>query len=99
MEEEFKLFSAQIGSFKFSTTKPYWTQKEKKAKGSGGLFSITVNPYTCKACAVCVDVCGDNALKMVTQTEDTVETLRKDWDFWLDLPTTSKEYSRIDSLD
>jgi hypothetical protein len=25
--------------------------------------------------------------------------LRRDWKFWLDLPTTPKEYSRIDNLD
>jgi len=96
---EFELLKAQLGNFQFATTKPYWTQKEKKAPGSGGLFSITVNPLTCKSCALCVTVCEDKALKMVTQTEDSVKTLRQDWDFWLDLPTTSKDYSRIDSLD
>ena len=99
MAAEFKLFTAEMGDFAFGTTKPFWTQKEKKAKGSGGLFSITVNPYTCKACAVCVVVCEDNALKMVTQTDESTERLRQDWRFWLDLPTTPKEYSRIDSLD
>ncbi|MHB1358314.1 MAG: 2-oxoacid:acceptor oxidoreductase family protein [Rhodocyclaceae bacterium] len=99
MAAEFKLFTAQIGDFAFGTTKPYWTQKEKKAKGSGGLFSIAVNPYTCKGCVLCVTVCEDDALKMVTQTEESVERLRQDWGFWLDLPTTPKEYSRIDSLD
>jgi pyruvate-ferredoxin/flavodoxin oxidoreductase len=99
MTEEFKLLRETLGDFKFATTKPYWTLKEKKGKGSGGLFSITVNPYTCKACAVCVTVCEDNALKMVTQTEDSTANLRRDWDTWLKLPTTPKEYSRIDSLD
>ncbi len=99
MAEEFRLFAANLGDFQFATTKPYWSGKEKKAKGSGGLFSITVNPITCKACALCVDVCADNALKMVTQTEESTERLRKDWDLWLDLPTTPKEFSRIDSLD
>jgi pyruvate-ferredoxin/flavodoxin oxidoreductase len=99
MGEEFKLFTAEMGDFQFATTKPYWTQKEKKGKGSGGLFSITVNPITCKACALCVTVCEDDALKMVTQTDDSVDKLRQDWNFWLDLPTTPKEYSRIDSLD
>lgn len=99
MAAEFKLFTARIGDFAFGTTKPYWTQKEKQAKGSGGLFSIAVNPYTCKGCVLCVTVCEDNALKMVTQTEESVERLRQDWGFWLDLPTTPKEYSRIDSLD
>jgi len=99
MAEEFKLFSTELGDFQFATTKPFWTSKEKKGKGSGGLFSITVNPITCKACALCVTVCEDDALKMVTQTDDSVDKLRQDWNLWLDLPTTPKEYSRIDSLD
>ena len=99
MGEEFKLFTAELGDFQFATTKPYWSNKEKKSKGAGGLFSITVNPITCKACALCVTVCEDDALKMVTQTDDSVEKLQKEWNLWLDLPTTPKEYSRIDSLD
>ena len=99
MAAEFKLFTDDVGEFAFGTTKPFWTQKEKKGKGSGGLFSITINPYTCKACALCVTVCEDDALKMVTQTDESTERLRRDWNFWLDLPTTPKEYSRIDSLD
>jgi len=99
MSEEFEALKAVIGDFRFATTKPYWTQKEKKAKGSGGLFSITVNPYTCKGCMLCIEVCEDDALKRVTQSEESVEKLRKDWDFWMNLPTTPKEFSRIDSLD
>ena len=99
MGAEFKLFTNELGDFAFGTTKPFWTQKEKKAKGSGGLFSITINPYTCKACALCVTVCEDDALKMVTQTEESTERLRQDWKFWLDLPTTPQEFSRIDNLD
>lgn len=96
---EFTQLQIHLGGFQFAATKPYWSQKEKKSKGTGGLFSITVNPYTCKGCALCVTVCEDNALKMVTQTEDSVERLRRDWATWLELPTTPKDYSRIDSLD
>jgi pyruvate-ferredoxin/flavodoxin oxidoreductase len=96
---EFTQLQIHLGGFQFAATKPYWSNREKKAKGSGGLFSITVNPYTCKGCALCVTVCEDNALKMVTQTEDSVERLRRDWNTWLELPTTPKDYSRIDSLD
>ena len=99
LSEEFRLFRESLGDFQFGTTKPYWTQKEKKGKGTGGLFSITINPYTCKACALCVKVCEDDALRMVTQTEESTERLRRDWNFWLDLPSTPKEYGRIDSLD
>ena len=99
LEEEFNLLKGALGEFKFATTKPYWTNREKKAKGSGGLFSITVNPYTCKGCRLCVEVCEDHALEMVTQTPESIERLREDWKVWLDLPTTPQKYSRIDDLD
>lgn len=99
MREEFNLFAVELGDFQLAITKPYWSNKEKKSKGDGGLFSITVNPITCKGCALCVDVCDDDALKMITQTEATTAKLRKDWDFWLSLPTTPAQFSRIDSLD
>lgn len=99
LEAELKLLRDAIGGFKFATTKPYWNNKEKKEKGSGGLYSITVNPYTCKGCALCVEVCKDNALRMVTQTPESVETLRRDWNVWLSLPNTPEQYNRIDDLD
>ncbi len=96
---ELSLLREALGDFKFATTKPYWNQKEKKEKGAGGLFSITINPYTCKGCALCVDVCDDDALTMVTQSQQSIATLREDWNFWLALPTTPPQYSRIDDLD
>lgn len=99
LAEEFAALQAVLGDFQWSTTKPYWTRKEKQSPGSGGLFSITINPYTCKACALCVDVCADNALKMINQTDESVARLRQDWRLWLDLPSTPAEYSRIDNLD
>ncbi|OIR17686.1 pyruvate-flavodoxin oxidoreductase [mine drainage metagenome] len=95
---EFSAFREVIGDFQFSITKPYYSNKEKKAKGTGGLFSITINPYACKSCEICVAVCEDDALHMVTQTEESTEKLRNEWDFWTALPTTAPEFSRIDDL-
>lgn len=99
LEREFALFVEALGDFKFAITKPYFLNNEKKAKNSGGLFSITVNPYTCKGCMECVEVCKDKALVPVTQNKAAIETLRDEWAFWLDLPSTSQEFSRIDDLD
>ncbi|WP_078118994.1 2-oxoacid:acceptor oxidoreductase family protein [Thiosocius teredinicola] len=99
LEEEFGWFMATIGDFRFAVTKPYYNNREKKEKNSGGLFSVTINPYTCKGCMECVDVCGDEALVPTPQTAKEVERLRSEWDFWLDLPTTRPEYIRIDDLD
>ncbi|SEH07774.1 2-oxoacid:acceptor oxidoreductase family protein [Candidatus Venteria ishoeyi] len=99
LSTEFDQFEAAMDGFKFAATKPFYSNKEKRAKGSGGLFSITINPYTCKGCMECVDVCDDDALRAVPQTKDSVDRLRKDWAYWLELPTTSPDYIRIDDLD
>lgn len=88
-----------IGDFAFAVPQPFWTVREKKQKGSGGLLSITVNPFACKGCMECVKVCNDNALKPVTQTPATIEKLRNNWEFWQSLPTTAPEFIRIESLD
>ncbi|MCP4046318.1 MAG: pyruvate ferredoxin oxidoreductase [Gammaproteobacteria bacterium] len=99
LESEFSSFKAAVADFRFALTKPYWTTREKKTKGSGGLFSIAVNPYTCKGCMLCVEVCDDDALVEVEQDDAAVARMRSEWDFWLKLPTTSKQFSRIDDLD
>ncbi|GAB4297338.1 MAG: hypothetical protein Kow0096_15320 [Thiohalomonadaceae bacterium] len=98
LEQEFAQLMDAMGSFDFAVTKPYWINREKKEKGSGGLFSITINPDTCKGCMECVDVCADAALVRTKQTDEAVKRLRSDWAFWLDLPTTNPDYIRIDDL-
>jgi pyruvate-ferredoxin/flavodoxin oxidoreductase len=92
-------FRAALGDFAFATPQPFWTAMERTKKGSGGLLSITVNPYTCKGCMECIKVCNDDALRPVTQTPASVAKLRRNWDLWQSLPTTSPEFIRIDNLD
>ncbi len=99
LKEEFSWFHESFGDFKFTLTKPYWAQREKSQSGTGGLFAITVNPYTCKGCMLCVDVCDDDALTVIEQTEESTSELKKNWDFWLDLPNTSRDFIRIDDMD
>ncbi len=99
LAEEFKWFREEMGDFKFALTRPYFDVFEKQQPNSGGLFSITINPATCKGCMECVAVCNDDALKMVKQTDESVKRLRGEWDFWLDLPNTPQKYNRIDDLE
>ncbi len=99
LESEFKEFRDSLGDFKFALTKPYFNVMEKKNKNSGGLFSITVNPYTCKGCMECVTACKDDALEIVKQTQDSVLEMRANWEFWLDLPNVLPAFSRIDDID
>lgn len=99
LEAEFAQFLTELGEFRFSITKPYFTQREKNAPGSGGLLSITVDPYACKGCNECVRICDDDALRTVTQTPESTARLNAEWDLWESLPTTSPEFIRIENLD
>lgn len=99
LKKEFEWFWDELGDFKLALTRPYYDLPEKKQKNSGGLFSITINPYTCKGCMECVEVCNDDALHPVTQTEDSINLLRKNWELWQDLPSTPDQYIRVDNLE
>lgn len=97
--KDLELLKAEVATLKFSITKPFFTLKEKREKGSGGLLSITVNPYGCKGCMECVRVCPEFALRPTTQTPETVKNLRAAWEFWMKLPTTKREFMLYDNLD
>lgn len=99
LAKEFTWFREELGAFQFALTRPYYDLYEKEQPNSGGLFSITINPTTCKGCMECIEVCDDDALRPITQTEDSVARLRQEWDFWTDLPTTPEKYNRIDDLE
>jgi pyruvate-ferredoxin/flavodoxin oxidoreductase len=99
LRKDFDLFREELNDFSFALSRPTYTLPEKKEPGSGGLLSITVNPYTCKGCMECVAVCDDDALRSVTQTDDSVKRLREHWDFWTDLPTTPEKYIRVADIE
>ncbi len=69
-----------------------FSSPERKAPGSGGVFSIFVSDL-CKGCAACVTACGDHqALRMVQETEE-VNTEHETGTAFLNLlPDTSQKY-------
>ncbi|MBT5826759.1 MAG: 4Fe-4S binding protein [Gammaproteobacteria bacterium] len=99
VKQEFEWFKEAMGDFKFAITKPYHDAINKRTPNNGGLFSITINPMTCKGCMECVEVCPDDALEPAPQTAESIQTLRNDWEYWNDLPTSNPKYKRIDDLD
>jgi pyruvate-ferredoxin/flavodoxin oxidoreductase len=69
-----------------------FSSPERKAPGSGGIFSIFVSDL-CKGCAACVTACGDhNALKMVAETEEVNAEHESGTGFLDLLPDTSQKY-------
>jgi pyruvate-ferredoxin/flavodoxin oxidoreductase len=99
LKTEFHWLETALGDFQWALTRPFYTQREGKAAGSGGLLSVTINPETCKGCGECVAVCDDGALKQVPQTPKSLDTLRERWAMWRDLPSTADDFIRVQDLE
>ncbi|MBW2713924.1 MAG: 2-oxoacid:acceptor oxidoreductase family protein, partial [Deltaproteobacteria bacterium] len=93
-----QVYSA-LKDFPLARTTPFFEVPEGKAKDSGGLLSITVNPETCKGCDICVAVCPDDALVTIIQTDEAVDELRENWTLWKNLPQTRDDYIKISNLE
>lgn len=99
LDAEWAPVHAALAEFPLARTAPFFDLPESRAKGTGGLLSITVNPETCKGCNVCVEVCPDGALLTIRQTDEVVKRLRRNWALWRELPDTDDRYVDIASLE
>ncbi len=69
-----------------------FSSPERKAPGSGGIFSIFVSDL-CKGCAACVTACGDHqALRMLQETEVVNAEHETGTAFLNQLADTSQKY-------
>jgi pyruvate/2-oxoacid:ferredoxin oxidoreductase beta subunit/NAD-dependent dihydropyrimidine dehydrogenase PreA subunit len=85
-EADRAMFAAQ-----WSKTKKYYDAGKKKV-GSGGMFQIIIDPSKCKGCAECVTVCDDDALKMITKTDDIMTRSRKSHRYFKNLGPSNAKY-------
>ncbi len=99
LDQEFVSLFSVLEGFPLAKTRPFFDLPESKAKGSGGLLAITINPDTCKGCDVCIAVCPDDALRPVRQTDEVEGKLRRNWELWQNLPETKDRYVNIASLE
>ncbi len=99
LDEEFAPVYSAMADFPLAKTAPFFDVPESQEKGTGGLLSITVNPDTCKGCNICVEVCPDNALVTVSQTDEIVERLKRNWKLWDNLPDTDDRYINVANLE
>ncbi|HKJ02515.1 MAG TPA: 2-oxoacid:acceptor oxidoreductase family protein, partial [Longimicrobiales bacterium] len=99
LDEEWSRVFPVLAEFPLAKTAPFYDLPEGKAKDSGGLLAITINPEACKGCNICVDVCPENALITVQQDEPIVEKLRRNWKFWERLPDTDDHFINVRNMD
>jgi pyruvate/2-oxoacid:ferredoxin oxidoreductase beta subunit/NAD-dependent dihydropyrimidine dehydrogenase PreA subunit len=75
----------------WSKTKKYYDAGKKKL-GSGGMFQIIIDPSKCKGCAECVTVCDDDALKMITKTDEVMLNSRKSHRYFKSIGPSNAKY-------
>ncbi|MDX2319882.1 MAG: 2-oxoacid:acceptor oxidoreductase family protein, partial [Moritella sp.] len=71
-----------------SRTKPFFDAMEKTRPGSGGLFSVAIDPSKCSGCMECVEVCGPNALEKVRQTNELNTLMHQRFNRLAEMPST-----------
>ncbi len=86
LRSEFNRVLEIAPDYPLARTEMFFTDPEKARKGSGKVFSITVNPFSCKNCGQCIELCPENALERVQQTPDLVKQYRQNWRFQMALP-------------
>ncbi len=99
LDAEWAPVQAALAEFPLAKTALFFAGAEARAKGSGGLLSVTVNPAACKGCNLCVEACPEGALVAATQTDAIVDRLRRNWRLWQRLPETDDRYVDLASLE
>ena len=47
-----------LSTYPVARARPFFDAMEKSTPGSGGLYSVAVDPWKCSGCLECVEVCG-----------------------------------------
>ena len=82
----------RLATFPVARTRPFFDAAEKTSPGSGGLYSVTIDPWKCTGCLECVDVCGPGALSTQEQDEALLGALQQRFDFMSQTPNTPARF-------
>jgi pyruvate-ferredoxin/flavodoxin oxidoreductase len=80
--------------FPVAKTRPFFDAMEKKTAGSGGLYSVNIDPWKCTGCGECVDVCGPGALSIQRQSGAVQAEMQKTFEFLSRMPNTAARFTQ-----
>jgi len=84
--------AAALSVFPVARTRPFFDAMEKAVPGSGGLYSVTIDPWKCSGCLECIEVCGPHALVKRDQDAALLETLQTRFEFLSRTPNTPARF-------
>ncbi|MEJ2123576.1 MAG: 2-oxoacid:acceptor oxidoreductase family protein [Alphaproteobacteria bacterium] len=89
---DFAKLAEVLAVFPVAKTKPFFDSVEKSDPGTGGLFSVSIDPWKCSGCLECVDVCGPGALVEREQTPELLDNLQAGFEFLSNTPGTPDRF-------
>ncbi|EJW09459.1 Putative oxidoreductase, Fe-S subunit [Rhodovulum sp. PH10] len=84
--------------FPVAKTRPFYDAMERTKPGSGGLFSVVIDPWKCSGCLECTEVCGPHALTPVEQNADLLTTLQAQFELLSRTPNTPTRFVEGDNV-
>ena len=80
--------------FPVARTRPFFDAAEKECAGSGGLYSVAIDPWKCSGCLECIDVCGPGALEPRVQDDVLLDELQVRFERLSRTPNTPTRFVR-----
>lgn len=78
---DFDKMTSVLANFPVAKTRLFFDQAEKSKPGTGGLYSVGLDPWKCSGCLECTTVCGSDALVQTEQDDALLETLQARFEF------------------
>jgi pyruvate-ferredoxin/flavodoxin oxidoreductase len=94
---DFERMGDVLANFPVTRTLLFFGRMEKKQPGTGGLYSVVVDPWKCSGCLECTAVCGSGALKQTEQDEELLERLQSRFEFLSKTANTPSRFTENQS--
>jgi pyruvate-ferredoxin/flavodoxin oxidoreductase len=78
---DFDKMTSVLENFPVTKSRLFFDQPEKAKPGTGGLYSVGLDPWKCSGCLECTTVCGSDALVQVEQDDALLEKLQARFEF------------------
>lgn len=83
-EQEVGELSEHVADVRPVRTDRYFFRPDAEKKGSGGFLGLTIDPFACTTCGLCISSCKDQALEQ-TQTAASAIQVQSEWHQIVDL--------------
>ncbi len=93
LKRDYEKMTEALECFPVAKTRPFFDAMEKNEPGSGGLYSVNIDPWKCTGCGECVDVCGPGALSVERQSSLLQAEMSKNFEFLSKLPNTAARFT------